>query len=285
MPLQIEYTPEQQLLAQELLEKARELGADLAGLVSVADLINCPSEQLFPRMKDHARDHFAEQITTGLPHGTVKWDPSEQTLLVFAVSHPEDKPELDWWYGEINPPGNQLLAQIARGLRDYLAQRAPEVHVWLKPYHVEKGGVYLKDAAVAAGLGTVGRNNLLITPQFGPRVRLRAIGLSIALPPSLPQTEDPCQGCGAPCRKACPRGAFSQTVYTAEETGLNLLPARDGTYYRLLCAKEMEQNEADAAPALNPELSDEPLPLILYCRACEFACRVSKIPKETKEKP
>lgn len=273
----------EETLARELLEKAREFGADLAGLAAVADLVDGPSEQLFPQMKDHARDHFAEQVTTGLPHGAVKWDPAEQTLLVFAVSHPEEDPELDWWYGEINPPGNQLLAQIARSLRDYLAQRAPEVQVWLKPYHVEKGGVYLKDAAVAAGLGRIGRNNLLITPQYGPRVRLRAIGLSAALPSSPPLEEDPCQGCGAPCRKACPRAAFSQVIYTPEETGLEQLPARDGTYYRQLCALEMERNENNAVPTANPELSEEPLPLIRYCRACEFACRIPKHPREKKE--
>jgi len=34
------------------------------------------------------------------------------------------------------------------------------------------GDVSLRHAAVAAGLGVVGRNNLLVTPEFGPRVRL-----------------------------------------------------------------------------------------------------------------
>jgi len=33
------------------------------------------------------------------------------------------------------------------------------------PYHVEKGGVYLKDAACLAGLGVRGKNNLLIPDQ------------------------------------------------------------------------------------------------------------------------
>ena len=276
------WSESEKTLAAELLEKAREFGADLAGLAAVEDLLNGPSERLFPIMKDHARDHFAKEITTGLPHGAVKWHEGEETLLVFAVSHPEEKPELDWWYGEINPPGNQLLSDIAKKLRGYIAETHPEISVWLKPYHVEKGGVYLKDAAVAAGLGTLGRSNLLITPEFGPRVRLRAIGLGVALPASERVTDDPCADCAAPCRKACPRLAFAETVYTPEETGLDRLPARDGTYYRQLCALEMERNEADAQPAMAPELSDEPLPLILYCRACEFACKVRE-KRKTKE--
>lgn len=278
------WSEQEKTLAAELLEKAWEFGADLAGLAAVADLLDGPSERLFPQMKDHARDHFAKEITTGLPHGAVKWHEGEETLLVFAVSHPEEKPELDWWYGEINPPGNQLLASIAKKLKDYITEKYPDISVWLKPYHVEKGGVYLKDAAVAAGLGTLGRSNLLITPEFGPRVRLRAIGLGIALPPSSQVKDDPCVGCAAPCRKACPRLAFVEKVYTTEETGLDRLPARDGSYYRQLCALEMECNEADAVPSAAPELSDEPLPLILYCRACEFACKVREKEKTKEEK-
>ena len=57
-------TQRQSSLAKELLKKAEEFGADLAGLASVARLKNGPSERLFPKMKDHARDHFEEQITT-----------------------------------------------------------------------------------------------------------------------------------------------------------------------------------------------------------------------------
>lgn len=272
--MQTIWSEAQEALAQELVGKALEFGADLAGLAAVEDLVNGPSEQLFPKMKDHSRDHFASQITTGLPHGAVKWAPEEKTLLVFAVSHPEERPELDWWYGEINPPGNRVLAQIAKQLAEYLKQRYPRIQVWAKPYHVEKGGVYLKDAAAAAGLGCIGRNNLLVTPQYGPRIRLRAIGISEALPPSEKSAFDPCRGCPEPCRKACPQSAFSNVLYSEAETGLGLLPGRDGSYSRPLCARGMARNENEALPEAAPGVSEEPLPLIRYCRACEFACRI-----------
>ena len=51
-----------------------------------------------------------------------------------------------------------------------------------------------------------------------------------------------------------------------------------------LCALEMERNENDAVPTPAPELSDEPLPLILYCRACEFACKVREKRENKEEK-
>ena len=41
------------------------------------------------------------------------------------------------------------------------------------PYHFENGGVFLKDAAVMAGLGCIGKNNLFVSQIYGPRLRLR----------------------------------------------------------------------------------------------------------------
>lgn len=260
----------------ELIQTAREFGADLAGIANVSELKNGPSEQLFPVMKDHARDKYAEIITTGLEHGKVKWNEEEKCILIFALAHPEDRPEMDWWYGEINPPGNKLLMEISSKIRNYLKERMPEVSVYSKPYHVEKGGIYLKDAAVAAGLGCIGKNNLLVTPEFGPRVRLRAVGLSLDLPSTGPVEFDPCRNCGAPCRQMCPRNAFEKEVYTAEETGIHSLPGRDGFYYRESCNYEMLDNEETAPLEKAEEYGAESLPVIRYCRACELNCVVGK---------
>ena len=260
----------------ELIELARQSGADLAGIANVSDLREGFSERLFPVMKDDARDKYAELITTGLPHGRVKWNEEEKSVLVFALAHPEEKPEMDWWYGEINPPGNKLLMEISAKIRDYLKEKMPEIAVYSKPYHVERGGIYLKDAAVIAGLGCIGKNNLLITPQFGPRIRLRAIGLSLDLPSTGPLEFEPCKGCPAPCKKACPQNAFKIKIYTPEETGIALLPGRDGSYNRKSCSCEMLENENTAPLESAPEYSEEKLPVIRYCRACELNCVVGK---------
>ena len=174
--------------------------------------------------------------------------------------------------GEVNPPGNKLLAQISRKLKEYIEEHYPHIRVYPKPYHVEKGGIYLKDAAVEAGLGCIGRNNLLITPEFGAKVRLRAIALSEELPSFGPLEFDPCRDCAKPCTAACPREAFSEVIYTEAETGLRCLPGREGDYYRKRCAMEMEENEKTAPLELVFEYSDEPMPVIRYCRACEFYC-------------
>jgi epoxyqueuosine reductase len=94
------------------------------------------------------------------------------------------------------------------------------------PYQIEYGGAFLKDAAVLAGLGMIGKNNLLVTPQYGTRVRLRGMFIEAELEPTGPSTFDPCQGCGMPCQRACPQDAF-----------------RGGSFKRELCRKEQEYNE------------------------------------------
>lgn len=258
------------------LDRLRSLGADAAGIASVDALRNGPSERLFPNMKDHSRDHFAGEITTGLPHGSVFWEDDAKSVIVFAVAHPAEQPEMDWWCGEIDPPGNKKLLSISREFKRWLSEEYPGIRVYPKRYHVERGGVYLKEAAIQAGLGCIGRNNLLVTPEFGPRVRLRAMTISVELPPTGPVDFDPCLGCDAPCLKHCPQSAFSERIYTFEETGLRHLPGRDGHYCRASCAIQMKKNEDEAETGLMPEVCDHPERIIKYCRNCELFCRVGR---------
>ncbi|MEM2144709.1 MAG: hypothetical protein QW279_05075 [Candidatus Jordarchaeaceae archaeon] len=73
-----------------------------------------------------------------------------------------------------------------------------------------KGEVSLRHVAQCAGLGEIGLNRLLITPQYGPRVRLGALITNAGLTPDEPFEEKLCkkEEC-AICVKACPVGAIS----------------------------------------------------------------------------
>ena len=66
-----------------------------------------------------------------------------------------------------------------------------------------------RHAAVAAGLGEIGRNNLLLTPQYGSRVRLVSIITEAELCPDPLITHGICLGekCDI-CVKSCPAKAF-----------------------------------------------------------------------------
>lgn len=67
-----------------------------------------------------------------------------------------------------------------------------------------------RHAAVAAGLGELGLNNLLLTPQYGPRVRLVSIITNAPLAVDEPLEEPVCLGekCSL-CVRNCPAQAFS----------------------------------------------------------------------------
>lgn len=64
--------------------------------------------------------------------------------------------------------------------------------------------------AVEAGLGEIGINNLLLTPEHGARVRFAALITDAELPPGQPIEASLCQAerCGYACVKACPAGAL-----------------------------------------------------------------------------
>jgi len=181
-----------------------------------------------------------------------------RSVLVIALEHDDAHPSLDWYTGRGGTPGNRILIRIARDLETVLRQKFAIVSRSL-PYHVEKGGIFLKEAASEAGLGVIGRNNLLITPRFGPRVRLRALLLDQALVPTPSNRFEPCDSCKAPCLEACPRHAF-----------------RDRRYDASACHVQMKADEAHGHIAEEGRHASSSAICTRYCRACELACPVGR---------
>ena len=257
-----------------LLNKARKLGADLVGFAAVDDLKKAPSFTFAPRMPGSGQGIGTSNNDLGLKPGEVLWPENARTVMVIAVRHPEDKPEMDWWFGRVDPPGNRVLAKLVGELCAWIASRFG-INVFHLPYHVEKGGTYLKDASVLAALGCIGKNNILVTPEYGPRVRLRALTLDIELPSTGPLAFDPCLMCDEWCRKACPQKAFDEKIYSADEYGQNILPGREGVYSRPVCNQQMEADNEVAREQLVDGF-ERPIKIIKYCRHCELACPVGK---------
>lgn len=256
-------------LAGEILAQARECGADLAGLARVADVRRSPSHVIAPRLDTY--QGVGAKPSSGRQPGEVLWPERARSVLVIALAHPETRPELDWWGPRQagGTPGNHLLMGINERLSGWLGQVKG---LWNQPlaYHVEQGGIFLKDAAVLAGLGCIGRNNLLLSPAFGPRVRLRALLLEADLEPSGPPDFDPCQSCPAPCLRVCPQDAFAACLYDPADFPLSDLPGRSGSYDRHACNDQMEQ-DMEAGARQSP-----PAGSVHYCRRCEWACPVGK---------
>lgn len=263
-------------LSSAIIEKAKTLGASLAGLACVDDLKKAPSSFTFAHQfvaADSGAGGRQEGALKDTP-GKVTWSEDAKSVLVIAVEHPADKPEMDWWFDVADPPGNRLLARIITDLCAWIEQ-SKGIRTFHMPYQVEKGGTYLKDVSVLAGLGCIGKNNLLVTPEYGPRVRLRALTLDAYFPATGPINFDPCIGCDAPCRHACPQNAFNCRGYEMEACGQNRLPGRNGVYSRPMCTIQMDKDIA-VAEEIRIRRFGKPVKIIKYCRCCEFACPVGK---------
>ncbi len=224
-------------VTERILQRARALGACAAGITRVSRLGQAPAYRETGRA---VRSH-------GAP-----------SLLVIALPHPPDRPELDWWdRGPGGSRGNRLLMKISAELQAWsshqLGMAARDV-----PYSLEAGGVFLKDAAVLAGLGKMGKNNLLLTPEHGPRVRLRALFFDADLEPSPALDFDPCGDCPAPCCRACPLQAFGQSG--------------EAPYARAACDRQMARDLAGAVCVDRWEADGRPGAVVKYCRACELGC-------------
>ena len=91
-------------ISSALLTKAKELGADLVGFASVTDLKKAPSFSFAPRMPGIEEGIGTRENKLGIKPGEVLWPENAKTVMVIAVHHPEDKPEMDWWFGRVDPP-------------------------------------------------------------------------------------------------------------------------------------------------------------------------------------
>ena len=264
-------------LSKEILEMAQKFGADVAGIASVDDLQNSPSHTIHHKLEHYQGVGSRDDGVTS--PGKIAWPSGALSAIVIAVAHPEDKPELDWWQRGVQggTPGNRKLISINAKLSGWL-ESENGIKTKNLPYHIEYGGIFLKDAGVQAGLGCIGRNNLFVSKKYGPRVRLRALLLYVELPPTGPIEFDPCLNCAKPCLAACPQRAFQKQVYRREDYKMDDLPGRDGYFSRDLCSQQMKQDiYASGETRLNPEHWDNQGPPVKYCRRCEFSCPVGKI--------
>ena len=218
-------------IGEQILSFAHQRGASLAGFARAAQLNGSPSQRAC--------------ASRSLPEST-------RSVLVLALQHPENDPGLDYWGGEGGTRGNLRLIRIARELAEWAARR---LDIVARPidYAPEPRGTFLKDAAALAGLGVIGSNNLLVTPRFGPRVRLRALALEAELPPSIGASFSPCLRCDMVCRRSCPQQAFAQ-----------------GTYRQQACTLQMNEDEARPMAVAHGYR-------VAFCRQCELSCPVGRV--------
>jgi epoxyqueuosine reductase len=94
----------------------------------------------------------------------------------------------------------KMLKKLVRVLREEFPEQQFRTYV-------DTGAVLEKAYAAAAGLGEIGQNTMLITPEFGSFVFLAEVITDLKLEPTKPDLPPLCGGCLV-CVSVCPTGAL-----------------------------------------------------------------------------
>ncbi|MFX1572999.1 MAG: hypothetical protein ACFFB0_09635 [Promethearchaeota archaeon] len=172
--------------------------------------------------------------------------PETKTVIVIGI-HLYDLTLDAWSKNEENGKdfhfADSIIVNFCHSISKFLDKQGYESRII--PY---SPGLYLKDCAALAGIGPIGKNNLLITKKYGSQVRLRAIATSAPLTCGKSiYKSDYCKECNI-CIDSCPAKAFP-----------------NGNYNKDLCLKYNYANWK--------ELSDY---TVIWCNRCIESCPIGK---------
>lgn len=181
----------EKLAASDIKAKALALGADLVGIADGAAIDT-----------SHITDHDGGRVIVL----AVRVQAGSSRILAWNDRNKYYNDELSLTFLE------EVSLELVYWLEDagYPAIIVPPTHVdpWRydgDPKKHQGTLISLPHAAVEAGLGSLGLNLQLLTPEYGPRVLLTAVLCSVDVECDKPRTEALCLGpeCGR-CLKACP---------------------------------------------------------------------------------
>jgi len=180
--------------------------------------------------------------------------PEARTIVVVGLRYPQPpaaEPDagriaayaLGRDYHEIIPPRLEHAAQI-------LQERLGIDARWRA--YTDTGPILERDYAMAAGLGWIGKNTCLISPQHGSYFLLGELFLDLELEPDPPFHSDQCGTCTR-CIQACPTGC--------------ILPDRTLDSARCISYLTIE-NKGEIPVVLRPKLGE----WIFGCDICQQVC-------------
>jgi epoxyqueuosine reductase QueG len=185
-------------LKGRLVDRARELGCQLAGFTDLARY-----RELHPKTK-------------GVFHPDAVW-PEARSVMVIGAALPlpivETTPSIN--YQELYTTVNVLLDQAAYRLAMELSGLGHPALCLPRDGYADLS--YLNGRASSsfshviaghlAGLGTIGWSHNLLTPGYGGRVRLNSVLIATRLPPDPMLEDELCLHCPT-CQRLCPVGAL-----------------------------------------------------------------------------
>lgn len=190
------------MFEKDLKEYLRSLGASLVGF---ADLSNIDA---LLRNNMNFGIAFAVKISP-LTVENINGGPTEE------------------YYKEYNEI-NKLLDSIADACVKYIEELGYSAIGQTTTYVTEDNNLSTplphKTVATRAGLGWIGKNALLITPEYGSAVRISSVITDMPLSPDSPINESKCGSCTR-CADACPASAINGVLWNVNSKRDELIDA------------------------------------------------------------
>ena len=208
-------------LREALFEFAEKLGFEPAGVASASPPESFTEFQRWIRDGFHADMEYLSR-NPDLRANPERLLPGVKSILMLGVSYRtvlESEPEIRRLFFSCDEHDALPIADYACGIdyhlwiRERLKQLAEQHRKWVPQARcrgcVDTAPLLERQYAQNAGLGKIGKNTMLIHPDYGSRFFLAALLSTEELIPTEPLAFNPCGDCRR-CQDACPGGALSE---------------------------------------------------------------------------
>jgi epoxyqueuosine reductase len=177
------------ILTEEINSKAVEYGADLVGIISTETIDAIPKHWIGWDYQTYTKKStdYMEDAKSVIVLGYHAWDDIHEIQIKYRGK---------WEY-----PAYQRMRLYARRLLRYMQKNGYEGIVY--PELIPQ-----KRMAQLAGLGSFGKNSLIINLKYGPWIRFQSILTNANLLADDPFEKELCGDCNA-CIQECPVGALT----------------------------------------------------------------------------
>jgi len=205
-------------LKQAIKEKARQLGFTLAGVTTPEPPLHLSTfERWLSQGRHGAMAYLAAERSRRRRADPRRILPECKSIIVLAIpySSPQSRSRPSPLRG--SPPNAEPRGRVAayawgEDYHDVLPGRMKELVAFIEAqvghpipnrWYTDTGPILERELAQRAGLGWIGKNTCLISPQHGSYFLLAEILLGIELEPDAAVTTDHCGTCTL-CLEACP---------------------------------------------------------------------------------
>lgn len=194
-------------MREELLTRARELGATFVGIADLTPALKEVRRQGGMLVSNFQR---AVSVGTALPPAIVDHLESQRDPMVMLNYRHHG-------YDVINARLDYIVSILAGVIQEEGHRALPVPASQTLDQDTHLGLFSHKIAAHLAGLGWIGRSCLLVTPQVGPRARWATVMTDAPIEPTGASADQQCKDCRL-CVDICPPQAFTGRPFDPSES-------------------------------------------------------------------